>query len=76
MAKEMQQLPVQSPNPIPIASLGWWNIETLIDMAKLMFGLRILSMSCESIYRDVFVKRFFSILYSNVLPSSPVAAFM
>ena len=74
MAKDIQNLPASTPNPVGLAMLGWWEIGTYIDYVKLMFIQRILSLCSNSIYRVLFIQRFFWILHNQVInDKSPIA---
>ena len=77
MAKDIQMLPKNTPNPVPLATLGWQKIIYLIDLAKLRFGYSILSGSADSIFRIIFVKKLCYILSTNIFTdTSPVAQFV
>ena len=74
MAKDIQLLPRNAPNPVCLATLGWLQITSLVDKMKLLFVWRLLSLNPCNIYRKVFVYRFFSVLLSSVMTNiSPVA---
>ena len=77
MAKEIQCLPQNCPDPVPLSTLGWKKIEHLIDIAKLRFGHMILSLHSESVFRLIFVKRYYSTLANEVSHyMSPAAQFI
>ena len=74
MARNIQQLPEKCPDPCVLASLGWREITAQVDVMKLMFIQRILSLDVESLYRKLFVRRFFLMLGSGVYSKlSPIA---
>lgn len=74
VAKRIQNLPTNCPNIAALSSLGWHDILYYVELAKLMFVFRLLSLSADSIYRRIFVLRFYFIS-SNMVYSvfSPVA---
>ena len=73
-AKDIQQLPVNTPNPAALAPLGWRSIRSQIDYIKLMFIQRILSLSPMSVYRMLFIIRFIFCQFAEVYPQlSPVS---
>jgi len=76
MAKEIQNLPENTPNPAVLATLGWRDIRPYIDYAKITFVHRILGLEPSSVYRILFIRRFFFILangiYSNLSPISQI----
>ena len=77
MARNIQRLPENCPLPSILASLGWMDIQSLIDISKLLFGYRMLSLVCTSVYRIVMVKRFYCILYSySACIISPLGEFI
>ena len=77
MAKDIQQLPTNCPNPVLLAMIGRKKIEYMIDLSKLSFGHRIVSSLSDSTYRNVFVNRFCFILYNLIFTyMSPVAQFV
>ena len=73
IAKDIQNIPQNSPDPMVLASLGWRDIVSQIDYAKLMFIQRILVLDSDCIYRRVFIRRLFYIMMSGIQnPLSPV----
>ena len=61
MAKDMQMLPKNTPNPVPLATMGWPMITYHIDITKLRFAHKILASAYDCICRIVFVQRFYEI---------------
>ena len=77
MARDIQRLPQNCPNPVVLATLGWRSIAYQIDLVKLGFGYRILASESDSIYRILFVKRLYYLLYVGELTDiSPVSQFI
>jgi hypothetical protein len=64
-AKIIQGLPMQTPNPVPEATLGWPSVSCVIDFAKIMFLYRWLSMPTSSIYKRVAILKIVSHIYGN-----------
>ena len=74
MARNIQRLPEKAPDPMVLASVGWRDITSQIDLVKLMFVQRILALDVKSIYRIVFIRRLYYIILSGYLSAiSPVA---
>ena len=74
MARDIQNLPSNTPDPMVLPSMGWRDITCHIDFVKLMFVQRILALSSMSMYRIIFLRRLFYILLSGIYnPYSPVA---
>ena len=64
MGKDIQSMPSSTPNPAAITSLGWKNLCCKIDIIRLQFIQRILSLNVKSIYRLLFLRRFYYVLYA------------
>ena len=74
MARDIQNLPTNTPDPMVLPSMGWRDIVCHIDFVKLMFVQRILALSSMSIYRIIFLRRLYYIILSGIYnPCSPVA---
>ena len=74
MARDIQNLPGNTPDPMVLASLGWKDVVSQVDYVKLMFVQRILNLGATSIYRVIFLRRLFFILMSGIInPISPIA---
>ena len=54
-AKIIQNLPICTPNPAPLATLGWLSISGQVAIMKLVFMWRILCLPLENIYRKVLI---------------------
>ena len=65
MAKEIQGLSQNSPNPAALLMLGWRDIASTVEYIKLCFIQRVVSLDASCIYRSVFIRRFFYILYTG-----------
>ena len=65
MARGIQCLPVNTANPAIIATMGWRSISSQVDICKLCFIQRILSLECLSVYRVMFIRRFYYVLHSG-----------
>ena len=77
MARDIQMLPQNCPNPAVLATLGWKSISYQIDIIKLAFGHRIIASASDSIYRILFINRFYMLLLDGGLTNiSPVAQFI
>ena len=57
-AKYVQNLPQNTPNPAPLATVGWISISAYVAYIKIMFLVRTLCLPVSSIYRKVLVYRF------------------
>jgi hypothetical protein len=64
-AKLIQGLPTQSSNSGSIFTMGWHSIEATVDIMRLMFLWRVLSMSMSNIYKVIMLRRIFEILSVN-----------
>lgn len=53
LAKVAQHLPINTPTPAPLATLGWISIESFLDMRKILFLWNILKLPVSNIYRRV-----------------------
>lgn len=74
MAKDIQNIPQNTPNPCVLANLGWRDIRTQIDFLKIIFVRRILQLPALCIYRILFLRRFYYILTTGVFSkTSPIA---
>ena len=74
IAKNIQRLPEKAPDPIVLASVGWRDISSQIDLVKLMFVQHILALDVNGIYRIMFIRRLYFIVLSGYLSAiSPVA---
>ena len=65
MARNIQCLPSNVPNPAVTASMGWRSVLSYIHICRLNFILRILSLDPKSIYRVLYIRRFYYVLYSS-----------
>ena len=52
-AKLIQGLPVGTPNPAPLATLGWLSMATFIALKKILFIWKIVCLPKENIYRQI-----------------------
>ena len=73
-AKIIQGLPMNSPKPAPLATVGWLTIGAYVAILKLCFLWRILSLPVENIYRRITVERLQQcFLESRANKLSPIA---
>ena len=70
VARQIQGLPKQSAN-VCIGALGWWSLETYMDMVKIMFLWRIMNLSACSIYKKVLLVRLAYHSMQNSMHSGP-----
>ena len=61
IAKSIQGLPVCVPNIACCAPLGWLSVESIIDIARLLFLWRIMLLPWTNIYKRVLVYRMYQI---------------
>ena len=74
MAKSIQRLPENAPDPMILPAIGWKELHVHIDYLKLMFLYRILALLPNNLYRIVFLRRMYYILLNGVYCClSPVA---
>ena len=74
IAKDIQLLPDNAPDPVCLAALGWHKIQSYVDKAKLLFVWRLLFLPSESVFRKVFILRLFQVLFSGIYTTiSPTA---
>ena len=66
MGKDIQSLSGSTPNPVAFATLGWKEIACKIDIIRLQFIQRILSLDAQCIYRLLFLRRFYYVVYAGV----------
>ena len=52
-AKLIQSLPENTPNPMPLATIGWLSMNSYIAMKKIMFLWQILYLTSTNIYRQI-----------------------
>ena len=72
-AKTIQNMPMNTPNPAPLATIGWLSVLGHVAIMKLVFMWRILCLPHENIYRKVLIHVFNSALfggYSSILSPS------
>ena len=65
MGKDIQNMPSSTPNPAAITTLGWRDLCTRIDVIRLQFIQRILSLHVNSIYRLLFLRRLYYVIYAG-----------
>ena len=54
-AKLIQGLPMNIPNPAPLATMGWLSIDSYIAMKQMLFMWRTLTLSCDNVYKQIMV---------------------
>ena len=64
-AKIVQNLPLNTPNPAPLATLGWLSIEGQVAIMKLIFIWRILFMPLENLYRQILLHALEAALFTG-----------
>ena len=76
-AKVFQGLPDQACNIGAVAGMGWMSIGGYIEMMALLYFMRIVRLSVDSIYKRLFIRRYCYHMYSdNGLHSGPVMKFI
>ena len=76
-AKLVQGLPSCTPNPAPLAALGWISLASYISMIRIMFMLRTLCTKDGNIYKEIMImkiKEFFIKWPVKIKRKSPVMA--
>ena len=63
IAKLIQGLPRQTINATCIAPIGWISVEAFIDLMKMMFLWRVLSLPVNNIYKQIAIIRVASVIY-------------
>ena len=69
-AKIVQGLPISTPVPAPLATIGWMSMKTYIAMRKIIFLWHLLCLPVTNIYRRVAVQ-----VIINVGPNSPAFSY-
>ncbi len=64
-AKKIQCLPPQTANPVPTATLGWWPVEGVINLAKMVLLYRWLTMPRMNIFKQTAIMRLAQYMYGN-----------
>ena len=72
MAKDIQNLPCNSPNATALASLGWRSISMQIDYLRLMFIHRLFLLQSSSMHSVFVIRRLIYIMLSGVYRISPL----
>ena len=74
LKKHILRLPAHSPDSFCLSALGWNSIVSYIDMMKMMYFWRIFNIPEDTMYRNIFITRFYNVLSRNVFScKSPVA---
>ena len=66
MGKDIQSLSCSTPNPAALVTLGWREIACKIDIIRLQFIQRIMSLEAQCIYRVLFLRRLYYVIYAGV----------
>lgn len=75
-AKLAQCLPMNTPTPAPLATIGWMSMNAYIALKKLYFLWQILLLPQENIYNKIvkyIIVKFIGNLYTNTRPSGPLS---
>ena len=56
-SKIIQGLPMSTPNPAPLATLGWLSVEAQLAIVKVMFIIRTLCLPFDNLYRNILTFR-------------------
>ena len=64
-AKMFQGLPIQSAGPDGIGNLGWQSVQSLIDLMRMLFMWKILSLRTTCIYKEFMLKRIIELLLNG-----------
>ena len=77
LAKAAQHLPINTPSPAPLATLGWTSLESYLDMKKILFLWKIFQFPVSNIYRRIVTKMLqnnliMGSLWNSELRDSPV----
>ena len=56
-AKIVQGLPVNTPTPAPLASIGWMCLRSFIEILRMMFMFRLLCMPNLTVYKKIMILR-------------------
>ncbi len=70
-AKEIQNLPQNTPNPAVLPQIGWFTLNGHIDFMRLMFLWRIFLMPSMNIYKIVAIHRIVD-YFSNITRKGPI----
>jgi hypothetical protein len=76
IAKTVQRLPDQTPNPVVLPLAGWKTLGSVIDTMKIMFLWAILVLHDDNIYKKTAVKRIRAWYNSNGYQKGPTARMM
>lgn len=69
-AKIIQGLPIQTPNPVPTATLGWVSVECVLDVYRIIMLYRWLSQPLTTLYKRIAIQRVVQFLYGPVMERS------
>lgn len=64
-AKVIQGMPQQTPNPVPMATLGWMSMDSMIDIKKMVFLYHWLSLPTGCIYKKIVILRLITFIYGS-----------
>ena len=64
-AKNLQGLPDQASNCGSLSTMGWLSVECLIDIQRLMFLWRILTLPMSNIYKILMLRRITEIIHND-----------
>ncbi len=65
-AKLIQDMPSHVSNPVPLATLGWQSVQSMLNFNKMVFLYRWLSLPTSCIYKKVAILRLVLYIYGNV----------
>ncbi len=64
-AKLIQGMPPQTPNPVAISTLGWLSIKSMLEIARIVWLYRWLSLPSTCIYKKIVLLRLSYHMYGN-----------
>ena len=79
VAKQIQRLPKNTPNPVVLPQLGWWSLSCYVDYLCLNFIWRLLMLPTRNIYKRVAIMSLLSnwfCLHDNINMCSPVRSIL
>ena len=72
IAKQVQGLPISTPDEAVLPQIGWITLRSFIAMKKILFLCKILAMSITCVYKEVVLERLVHIRYGDDTYTSPI----
>ena len=73
MGKQIQGLPLSTPNPAVYPQIGWISMKAFIDKKLMMFLCKLMCNPLDNVYKEVMTDRILHLRYNSEVSSSPGA---